>query len=341
MLIGDLMRKIGSEPLPPVLLFAPGKAPYGKEPFEPMLADKAIDKIIAQTVDPSMRDLAYAAYYADETQPAEIVLEANTLPFLVEQRVMLVRNADRYMGMGGEKNSPLAPLLHYLESPNPATLLMLVCPKADRRKKLYKACEDAGAIVECPQLDNNELSKWIAHEAEMRGKHIQRAAIHELIERVGSRLSDTNNALDLVCNYVGGRHEISEEDVRVACSDVAEETAFTLTDAIAESDTAKALGTLHQLLALGKSPDEILGLINWLLESAYKAAPESRQQLQSKFVAQKVTPLVKKWGFAKLCRALPMCTDTHFMIRTTGVDELLALELLVIKLSAGSRPARG
>ncbi len=339
MLIADLMRKIGSEPLPPVLLFAPGKAPFGRDPFEPMLADKAVDRILATTVDPSMRDLAYTVYYADEVSPGEVAAEANTLPFLCESRVILVRNADRYFAMSAEKNSPLNPLNQYLASPNPATLLLLLSPKADKRKRFYKLCEEAGAVVECPQLDDREISKWVSHEAELRGKHINHGAVQQLVHRAGARLSDTANALDLVCNFVGERTAITEEDVRMACADVAEETVFALTDAIAASNTAKALETLHQLTALGKAPDELIGIINWMLENAYKSAPESKAPAPKPFVANKVIALVKKFGFAKLTEALALCTETHFRMRSTGSNPMLEIEMLVIKLAVARRRA--
>ena len=335
MLVSDLMRKIGSAPVPPVLLFAPGKAAFNKEPFEPMLAEEAIAQITAACVEPSMRDLAYTAFNAPDVSPAEIVAEANTLPFLVERRVILVRGAAKLFDMPSEKKSPLAPLIEYLKSPNPATVLMLLAPTADKRKKLYKSFVDAGAVVECPQLDDKALSEWLRHRAESMGKRFERHAVEELIARAGSRLSDVSNALNIVSNYVGASETISASDVTTACADVAEETVWNLTDAIAVSDTRKALESLHQLLAMGKVPDEILGTVNWLLENAYRACPESRAGgVKSNFVKEKVAPLARKYGRAKAIEALALCTKTHFMIRSTGVDHVLALEILIIRLAA-------
>jgi DNA polymerase-3 subunit delta len=343
MLANELMNQIGRKPLPPVLLFAPGKAPFNKEPWEPALAEKAIQQIIAAYVDPSMRDLCFSVFHADETKPGEIVLEAQTLPFLAERRVIVIRNGDHYDKYSGEKNSPLAPLLHYLENPSDTTLLLIIAGKVDKRKKLFKSCQKTGAIVECPQLDDSALGAWIRNEVELRGKSIESAAVTELIHRGGSRLGDINNAVNLVTTYVGDAPCVTEEDVVAACADVAEETVWALTDAIAASNPEKALSTLFQLADLGKRPDEILGLINWLLDSAYRALPETDAKLASSFVGQKVMPLARKLGLEKLKRAFALCTETHLMIRSTGTDEMLALELLVIKLSVprGRRaPAR-
>ena len=78
-----------------------------------------------------------------------------------------------------------------------------------------------------------------------------------------------------------------------------------------------------------------MGIINWLLKSAYTVAssPAGKAPLH-RFVAEKMAPLAHKLGVRKLRDAFALCTDTHFAIRTTGVDSMLALELLVVKLAA-------
>ena len=53
----------------------------------------------------------------------------------------------------------------------------------------------------------------------------------------------------------------------------------------------------------------------------------------------KVRPLASKLGVTKIRDAFALCTDTQFMMRNTGTNAPLALELLVVKLAA-SRPAR-
>lgn len=333
MLARELMAKIGREALPPVILFCPGTAPFNKEAWEPVLAERALDAITAHYVDPSLRDLAYSAFYADETPVGQIVAEAQTLPFLAERRVIVVRNADRYMAMSGDKGSPLELLIEYFKSPSDATLLLFVSNKADKRKKFYLACKSIGEVIECPQLEDRELAIWIRDEANKLGKRVHEDAVGELINRGGDRLSDISNALQVVSTFVGAEPMIRAEDVIAACSDVAEDTVWMLTDAIAASDSAKALKTLHQLFDMNRAPDEILGTINWLLENAYHASPDTPFQVKSKFVERKVAPLAAKWGLEKLKAALTLCTDTHFKTRTTGADRELLVELLVTKLA--------
>jgi DNA polymerase-3 subunit delta len=338
--VQELLHKVDPSSLPPVLFFCPGKANERARDatFEPMLAEQAVERVANACVDPSMRDMAYTVFYADETDAGQIVMEAQTFPFLSERRVVVVRNAELYFSPRFEKRA--AALIRYLNEPADTTLLMMVASKADKRMAFFKACQKAGAIVECPEFTEQEVGAWVRETAAARGKQLDAPAMRALIARVGTHLSDVRNALSVVMGYVGDQDTIRAQDVNAACADVAEEEIWTLTDAIAASDVPKALEALRRLLDLGKFPDEIIGTINWLLKSAYTVAvPECGQKLKP-FVANKVAPLANKLGREKLRDAFALCTDAQFMMRNTGVNATLALELLVVKLAAPRRSAR-
>ncbi len=335
--IHEFLRAADTMSFSPVLLFCPGKSGKARDAtFEPFLAEQAIEKVVARCVDPSVKDLAYSAYYADETKVGEIILEAQTVPFLAERRVVLVRNAERF---GAE--SGMDAMLAYLESPCEMTILIMVAGSVDKRTKFFKACEKGAAIVECPALNDREALDWVRGEARGRGKNIDHAAAQEIVRRTGTHLSDINNALTNVINFLGDADAIREGDVVAACADVAEEEVWALTDAIARSEPDGALVSLRKLIDLGRHEDELISTINWLLKSAYLVAiTESGPPPVSPFVVKKVGPLAEKLGFRKLRDALILCTDTQFMTRTTGVDATLALELLVVKLAVPARRAQ-
>lgn len=327
----DLLQRFDPDAPGTVYLFCPGKGPRAKMPtFEPAMAERCAHRVIDATVDPSMRDFAFATFYADESAPEQIVMDAQTLPFLAPRRVILVRHAEKYL-----TDSAAGPMLEYLASPNESTVLLFIAHKMDKRTKFFKACDKLGAVVECPALTASEVEHWIAEEARARGRTINREAVRALIDRSGTHLSDVENALTNVINYVGDtRTSLTTEDVHAACADVAEEEIWALTDAIAASQPGDALHSLRRLLDAGKHPDEIIGTINWLLKSAYAVGIATGDPGISGFVAQKVTPLARKLGVPKLRAAFALCTDTQFMTRSTGVDAALALELLVVKLAA-------
>ena len=333
----EFIRTIGTSAPAFVYLFCPFKSPKARAPsFEPVLAERAVERLVQRYVDPTMKDLCYSSYYAEETDPSEVRAMALTVPFLAEYRVIVVQNAEHYAA----SESAAGPLLSYIESPCDSALLILVASQIDKRSKFYRACEKNGQVIECPELRDHEAAEWIRAEVEARDKTIAPAAIREILARTGTHLGDANNAVAVVCNYVGQAPTITAEDVVAACADVAEEEIWALTDAIAQSNTNKAVRVLREILALGKSEFEIMGSINWLLKSAYAVARGGPNSRVREFVAQKVAPLAAKIGLERFRDAFSLCMDTEILLRSTGVDRALALELLVIKLAAPGPRAR-
>lgn len=337
--VQEFLHRIESAPPGPVTLFCPHKAQGAREAsYEPLLAERAIERVVALYVDPSLKDMAYNAYFADEADPAEIVSVAETLPFLSERRIVVVRRAERYH----LSESTSGPLLAYLGNPCPSTLLLLVADTMDRRSKFYRACDAAGGVVSCPKLSRNDVGIWINEEARTRQKRLSPEAVDALIDRAGTRLGDVYNALHVVCDYVGANPVIQAGDVETACSDVAEEQIWTLTDAIAASDTHEAVRALRELLDLGMNEFQIMGSLNWLLKSAHAVASQTPGLARmSSYVARKVGPLARKLGPEKVRDAFNLCMDAEILLRSTHVDRALALELLVIKLAAPAQRRAG
>jgi DNA polymerase-3 subunit delta len=331
----EFLKNVENEAPAPVYLFCPHRAPNAREAtFEPLLAQRAVERLVDLYVDPNTRDLAYSVYYADEADPREIVSVSQTLPFLSERQVVVIHGAERY-----ESESAAGALMSYLENPAETTVLILIANSIDRRLKLYKTCTKHATIVECPELRERDALAWARQEIDRRGKRIDGPALQALIDRTGTRLGDVSNAVNLLINYIGAAESITAQDVATACADVAEEEIWSLTDAIASSDTDKAVRVLREILDLGKNEFEILGSINWLLKTAYFAAPPSSNRLKP-FLANKVRPLAAKLGKEKFRDAFSLCMDTEILLRSTGVDRTLALELLVVKLAAPRRAAR-
>lgn len=325
-----------ADSLSPALIYfvCPGKPPRARNAtFEPVFAQRVVERLVDKYVDPSMKDMCYNAFHADETATEEIISVAQTFPFLAERRVVVVHNAERYLTATGAKG-----ILPYLESPAEQCMLILVSAQLDRRSKVVKICEQNGELIECPELKQREAVAWAMSEVSALGKRIDHAAAEQLVGRAGTSLGDVLNAITLVTNYVDDAEVIREQDIVEACADTAEEEIWTLTDSIAASNTNRAVHSLRALLELGKSEFEILGSINWLLKTAY--ATTQPKASMAPYLARKVEPLARKLGPAKLRRAFGLCIDADVMFRTTGVDRSLALELLVIKLAAGGKKRR-
>ena len=329
----EFLNNIDAEPVRPVYVLCPYKHPRARNAsYEPVLAQRITKELVDRFVDPSLKDLAYSHFHGDESDVKEIVETAETFPFLAPVRVIVVSSAEKF-----ETGKAAEHLLRYIQSPSEHTRLILICNSLDRRQKFFKTCEKHALVLECAELKEHEVSLWVNTEVENKGKTIEPAAVKALVARAGLRLGDVLNAVNVVCDYVGFNDRIRPADVEAACADVAEEEVWALTDAIAHSDTGKAIRCLRQLLELGKHEMEIMGLINWLLKTAYTVASGEGVGKLPQFQVKNVRPLAEKLGPRKLRDAFSLCMEAEVMLRTTGVNNELALELLVAKLAAPRR----
>ncbi len=331
--ISELKKIILKNKLPTnCLLFCPSSS-GGKESYEPVLAEEVIEQLIKDFIPEGTESMSLSTFYGDETNLNEIVMECRTLPFFSPKKVVVVRKFEVLDRSEKSDAKPIQAMLEYLQNPIDATLLICVAESVDARKPLYKAFSKINGLVECPALSISELREWIKQYLKERNKKISPGALEEFVARCGTRLSDVQNALALLLGYVGDKGAITIEDVIASCADVAEESVWSLTDAIARGDMKGAWLVLNDLFNQGKEPPEIIGVIHWLLENAYRTTELAEEKPKSSFVMKKVTPLAKRFGLKRLVTAMNLCNEVTYAMRQTGMDERLALELLVVKLS--------
>ncbi|MCX8064386.1 MAG: DNA polymerase III subunit delta [Candidatus Hydrogenedentes bacterium] len=326
----ELLRK--KKAIPQCILFCP-RVTDRKKSYEPFLVEETVSELIKINFSPGTEEFGVKTFYGDEATIEDVIVECKTHPFFTPQKMVIVRKFENYDKDGRKKDKELNLLLEYIENPSEFTILICITESIDPEKILYKTFEKMKGVVESPALSPAKIKEWIRDTLLSHNKRILSEALEELIARTGPSLTEINNALTLLLNYVGKRQVIKIEDVIYSCADVAEESIWNLTDAIANADSGKACEVLNDLLNQGKTVSEIIGVIHWLLENAYKTTSASEEKPKSSFVANKVAPLAQRFGIKKLITAMNLCNEVTAQMRQSGVDERLAIELLVIKLA--------
>jgi len=337
----EFCDRLSRKEVAPVYLF------FGEEPF---LMERALEKLIEVVVDPQLRDLTFSVFEADSVDQKSICSEARTVPFLAERRLVVVRKAHRLV-----LRSKTAPIGLYLENPCPTTCLVLVAAqmgerkkkegrteKLDRRRKLVSLALKHGVAVSFPGLKRSEIIQWIRAEVSRSGKTISPQAAAELHQLSGKNLSEVNNELQKAVAYVGGKERIEVGDVIAAVSDVHHETTYALADALADQDVVKALEVLENLIRDGEKPLGILWRIDWQFDRLYSArlmiddgikAQEVAGQLKvPPFYRQRFLGQVRKFTPERLRNLFHELVGTDLQLKSTGIDEKLLLEILIVKM---------
>ena len=115
--------------------------------------------------------------------PDALIAAAETLPFMADKRLIIVREHPALTGRAEADDR----LLDYLQQVPESCVLVFVCRgKADARKKLYKAVQKHGTVVSFAPLTDAELNAWIVKTFAGLGKTVSPQTASVLSFTVGS-----------------------------------------------------------------------------------------------------------------------------------------------------------
>ncbi|MCD4761037.1 DNA polymerase III subunit delta, partial [bacterium] len=143
---GDLspehvLNQLKKGELSPVYLF------YGPGEFR---LEQVLNRIRESFIPEGARDFNLKLFYGDrKTGTVDIIDEARSLPFMSQNRLIIVRRTEEFQA------GALEGFIPYLDDPLETTCLIFVSSKPDFRKKFYKKIKAMGCSVNFKQLYDN------------------------------------------------------------------------------------------------------------------------------------------------------------------------------------------
>ncbi|AET70427.1 DNA polymerase III, delta subunit [Desulfosporosinus orientis DSM 765] len=272
-----------------------------------------------------------------EMTPAEIVERANTMSFFANRLVVV----DEVSYFQDGQTLDLEPLLGYLSNPNPSTCLLLIAQSVHKGRKLYKAIDRLGEIIEfsSPKRPQEWIS-WVQSELKARGKSMDAQTTAQFIEWAGHQTGVLSQELDKLVVYVGNRAKITIEDVKLITPRTIEASIFDLLDAVAVRSAAKAIQTLREVLR-EEHPIKVLTLmvrqVRLLLGcDALRRRGGNVTEVSSAlgikpYEAQKIWQQSLKLSTQQLSKGLSECLNTDVALKSGGGDPGFLLEMMIVK----------
>ena len=185
-LIGDLKNKS----------YRPLYFLYGDEPY---YIDLVADYITKNVLTEAEQSFNQTIVYGRESDAAQVTNLAKRFPMMSSHQVVVIREAQEM------KN--FEDLIHYIENPQPATLLVInyKYKKPDKRKKVFKSLAKHGVSFESKKLYDNQVPAWIASYASSRKYRIEPKASALLAEFLGSDLSKIANEMEKLTIAIGSK----------------------------------------------------------------------------------------------------------------------------------------
>jgi DNA polymerase-3 subunit delta len=282
----------------------------------------------------------------DDINIGAVVDACLTPPFLIDQRVVVLREAGRLLTADAPR------LVEVIKDPLPSTVLILVGGGGTVPAPLVKAITAAGKIIDVAVNRPGDRKAWLQDHLRSAPVKLEPRAAQVLGLHVGEDLGRVEGLLSAVAAAYGEGARITTEELEPYLGEAGNVARYELTDAIDKGDASAALGVLHRMTeAGGLSAVEVVFSLhrhysNMLaLDGATVSSGEEAARLlsvNSAFVGKKALEQSRRLGSARIAHAIGLLAEADLDVKgRTGLPPALVVEILVARLSRQTRQRTG
>ncbi len=316
---------------------------------DPSLVAQEAHRLVASLVDggdPTLMVEEFGGPSADDLDIGALIDACTTPPFLVERRVVVLRDAGQLSPTDGKR------LVTYLEDPLPTTALVLVGGGGVIPAALTKRVGALGEVVDTAIGRGRAKAQWLETHLKDAPVRLDRAATARVAEHLGEDMGRLSGLLGSLASAYGEGTAVSLGDLEPFLGEAGSVLPWDLTDALDVGETAKALGVLHRMLsAPGGHPLVVMSILHrhframLRLDGSGITSPEEGAAalgVQSPFMAKKALAQGRRLGTPGIARAVELLADADLDLRgATALSGELVLEVLVARLCRLVRRPRG
>ena len=281
----------------------------------------------------------------DNPSTDALIAAAETLPFLADKRLVVVREHPALAGKA-EADERLTEYMAHV--PDSCVMVFLCRGKADARKKLYRAIQKHGAVVTFSPLSDAELNAWIIKAFSALGKCCAPQTASLLAFTVGNDTALLRAEMEKITALCGEREDVADEDVRAVATRSIECTVFEMVDAVVAGQEGRAFSLLKDMLLSGSDRIGILAMLLRqyrllqhvkIMQFEKKSAQEIKQRLGvAPFAAERCIRQAAAYSGKEIKQAVDICLDTEYRIKSGRLNQEGALEAAMLAIFALRRP---
>lgn len=267
----------------------------------------------------------------------EFIGIAETMPFFADRRIIVAENTGVFKSANDE-------LVEYIKNIPESTVVVFVESDVDKRNRMFKTTKDVGYICEMTKQTPEMLKKWIAGILAKDNKKISESTANVFLERVGSDMENIHNEIVKLIFFVGEREVIEVSDIDEITVTQINVKVFDMVDALGYKNLTKALTIYYELIANKEAPAMILYMLSRQFNIMLKVMEMKKLGADNKKIAEKtglapfvVTKTLKQlenFNYKTIKGALQESVDLEEQIKSGGMNDKMAIEMLLIKYSS-------
>lgn len=316
---------------------------YGNERF---LIEEKRKTLIGHDID----DIDINIYDMTEF-PIEMALEdAETLPFLSDRRIVIVKNpffltSEKKLASQTEVEHDLKRLEQYLENPSSYATVIFEAPyaKLDERKKIVQLLKKSAQVIEANTLQQKEVYAWIHNESRKLKIEMDEDFVKQLYSLVGNDLQRLKNELEKLSLYAGEQRTVTKEAIDLLVARTLEDNIFVLVDHVVNKRMDEAFQTMRDLFEQKEEPIKIVALlarqfriiaqVHALRNKGYTAKQMASYLKLHPFVIQKTMQQANKFSQSECHRMIQNLAEADYCMKTGKYDKHLLLEIILTKIA--------
>lgn len=312
---------------------------HGQEDY---LLARFVEELTRACLPDGVDDFSFRELDGASLNMQELSDSVNALPFASERTLTIVRGYDINHCKEGDQKA-----LERIVSdiPDFATLVFINrgASEPDGRLKAVKLLRKYARDIDFAGQSGSALNNWIRRRFDALGKRIEPAACDALVYASGSLMGALVPEIEKIAAGTPG-DTVSVADVERLAFRIPETRAFDMTDRLAERDYDGAVKCMSDLITMGEEPLLILGAVSYQMRRLYAARLAQEERLGRDFVMKctgikndfaynRLTASARRFSLAGLKRAVELCVETDYAMKSAGGDPQERLNELLVRFA--------
>ena len=318
----------------------------GRDP-DPALVGQAVRDVVHELLDgrdPATCVEELGPVGVEELDVVRLVDAMTTPPFLVDRRIVVVRDAGRLTA------ADAARVVAVLEHPVAGVSVVLAAGGGTVPAALQRAVADVGEVRDASVgVSSRDRRAFVQARARASSVRLDGPALERLTAQVGADVARVEGILATLAATYGDGAQVSVEEIVPVLGQGGAVPEWDPTDAIAAGDAPAALDVLHRLVGPGgrAAPLVVFSLQRHYLrllrlDGSGARTKEAAASLLSvsAFPAGKLLAQVSSLGSARVRQAVALVAVADEDVKgATALEPELVLEILVARLARLHRAA--
>jgi DNA polymerase III subunit delta len=299
-----------------------------------------LDKLRQRLVGEKTDAFNYTLYYAKDTTAADVINSLQTFSIAGNSRMIVLVEPE--LLPEEDKKSLIGHIRHYGQK-DVFFVMIGGTPSAGLDEFIDSLPENTERIP-LNEIKPGDMALWVIKEFKARGKVISKKNADLVAESVGQDLAAAESFIEQASLFTGDREDIADDDTKLFLYTAAENSIFSLLDAINKKAPDRALLILKDILQVESKPGKMIGFLAWhiirlIRVKSMLSAGMPRADMISilrikPYGFDKLVSQAREFTLTRLKNDLQSLSDTDLLIKQGNVRDDYLIEALIVKLAS-------